>query len=445
MTRMQPDGFAAAFRERFPDLVGAPIVVALSGGGDSVALLLLVREANEQLGCSLFAAHVHHHLRGEQADADAQFCAELCNRIGVPIAVEHLGPERPTGLSPEAWWRQQRYRALEDVRRRCGAAAVATAHTRDDQAETVLLKLLRGAGPRGVAGIRARSGNVIRPLLEVPRSALREYLSLAGVGWREDATNLDISRPRSRVRQALLPALEDAFPGASRQLAAFAATLGEDEALLAEQLRETVEWPEVGRSVPLATVASLPEPLLRRWVLELAARLPLREPPSRQQLDQVEALLAGAWPAAVDLGRRWVLRRSGGRLVLAPPPLRGFPEQPAALGCTTALPGGFVARLGAPAQGEVAHRAWLSRAAAAQALAWRSVKAGERFGSSRRPIARALASAGIPKEWRCAWPVLIAGGTMVWLPGIGVAVGWEGNEDDGLLAEVEEPWGRHVR
>src|SRR5208337_3531897 len=155
--------------QRFPDLIGAPIVVALSGGGDSVALLLLLREASERLHCPVHAAHVHHHLRGEDADADAAYCGELCGRVGVPLVVEHLAPERPPGSSPEAWWRRQRYRALEGVRRRCGAAVVATAHTRDDQAETVLLKLLRGAGPRGVAGIRPRVGNVIRPLLEVPR------------------------------------------------------------------------------------------------------------------------------------------------------------------------------------------------------------------------------------------------------------------------------------
>jgi len=445
MTAMDPDGFAAAFRKRFPDLVGAPIVAALSGGGDSVALLLLLRQASERLGCTVSAAHVHHHLRGKEADADADFCVELCGRMGVTLAVEHLAPERPPGHSPEAWWRRQRYRALDDVRRRYGAAAVATAHTRDDQAETVLLKLLRGAGPRGVAGIRARNGTVIRPLLDVSRSALREYLVAAGVAWREDASNLDPSRPRARIRQDVLPAIDNAFPGGGIRLAEFAATLAADEAFFAALLREHAEWPSVGRPIALAKVASLAGPLRRRWVLELASRLPMAEPPSRHQLDQVEALVEGGWPAAVDLGRRWVLRRSGHRLVLAPPPLRAFAERSATPGEATTLPGGFVVRLALPPSGEAAHRAWLRRETLSRTLAWRSVVAGERFGAPPRPITRQLASAGIPREWRCAWPVLIAGGTMAWLPGVGVAAGWEGSEADGLLAELEEPWGRHVR
>ena len=445
MTRMKTDGFCAAFRRHFADLIGDSILVAVSGGADSVALLCLMHDGAARLRCRVFAAHVHHHLRGADADSDAEYCAELCGRLGIPLTVEHLEPERPRGTSPEAWWRHERYRALEEVRRRQGCAAIATAHTGDDQAETVLLKLLRGAGPRGVAGIRRRSGTVIRPLLDVPRAALRDYLTGRGVGWREDLTNSDLAFPRARIRNEILPVLDRSFPGSSGQLAAFAATLGADDELLSALLREQGVWPEVAQPVPLALVARLPEPLRWRWTLELAARLPLAEPPSRQQLSQVESLLAGESPAAVDLGRRWVLRRRNGALHLCPPPIPPFASRPIEPASQTELPGGFVGRVGVPGQGEAAHRARLHSRVGVMRLAWRSVAAGERFGTRPRPVSRLLAAAGIPREWRRAWPVLVADDTMIWIPAVGVVQGWEGDGAEGVVAELEEPWRRRVR
>jgi tRNA(Ile)-lysidine synthase len=434
--------FAAAFQRHFPELVGRPVLVALSGGSDSVALLCLLRNAFGELGCRVHAAHVHHHLRGCEADADAAHCGELCRMLEVPLDVRHLRPTRPTGSSPEAWWRGERYRALEEARTAAGCAAVATAHTLDDQAETVLLKLLRGAGPRGVAGIRRCRGWVIRPLLDFRRSELRGFLAATGITWREDASNADPAQPRAWVRTRLVPLLAEAFPAGPRHLAAFAASLAEEEEYLGGLLEGNAAWPGVGRPVDLAPIAALPAPLLRRWVLELGRRLPLAEPPSRRQLDATLAMVVHGEPAAVDLGRRWVLRRRGARLALSAPPLSAFAPVPAAVPSRLTLPGGFVAGLGEAARG-APHRDMLHRRLAGLSPAWRSVAPGERFAG--RPIARLLVRAGIPAEWRRAWPVLTADGTMVWLPAVGVAEGWRGDDVEGVLAELEEPWERHER
>jgi tRNA(Ile)-lysidine synthase len=442
---MTPAEFSASFRRHFPDLVGRPVLVALSGGADSVALLCLLHESIPEIGCAVHAAHVHHHVRGAEADADAAYCRELCERLEVPLVVEHLDPDRPRGSSPEAWWRQERYRVLEGVRERLECAALATAHTRDDQAETVLLKLLRGAGPRGVAGVRRRSGRLVRPLLDVRREELRSFLSFRAVGWREDASNADPTLPRAWVRSRLAPLLSDAFPGSVEHLADFATIVGEDDALLGTLLAERGVWPEVGGMLPVAQVAALPPPLLRRWVLELASHLPLGEPPSRRQLEAVSGMLADGSPAAVDLGRRWVLRRRRDVLVLCPPPVRGFAAHPAAVPSRVELPGGFVGSLDVPGSSAL-HRARLHPHVATLPLAWRSVIPGERFGGGGgKSVVRLLAHAGVPAEWRRAWPVLNAGGTMVWLPAVGVAEGWVGGDNDGVVAELEEPWERHVR
>ena len=437
--------FSAVFRQHFPDLLGRPVLVALSGGADSVALLCLLHESLPEIGCRVYAAHVHHHLRGAEADADAKHCGELCERLAVPLAVEHLDPNRPRGSSPEAWWRQERYRLLEGVRQRLACVALATAHTRDDQAETVLLKLLRGAGPRGVAGVRRRRGTVVRPLLDFRREELRAFLSARGVGWREDASNADPTRPRAWVRSRLVPLLSDAFPGSVGHLADFAAVLAEDDALLGALLAERGAWPPVGGALPVERVAGLPPPLLRRWVLELASRLPLAEPPSRQQLEAVRAMLVGGSPAAVDLGRRWVLRRRGDVLVLCPPPLRAFGPHPAVVPSRVELPGGFVASLGASGC-RADHSARLHPRVAESHLEWHSVTPGERFGGGgERTVVRLLARARVPAEWRRAWPVLNADGRMVWLPAVGVAEGWTGDDTDGVVADLEEPWERHVK
>jgi len=442
---MTLDGFSAAFRRHFPELLGQPILAALSGGADSVALLCLLRACREDLGCSVRAAHVHHHLRGADADGDAAYCAELCERLGVPLAVEHLDPARPRGSSPEAWWRHERYRVLEGVRVASGCTALATAHTRDDQAETVLLKLLRGAGPRGVAGVRRRLGPVVRPLLDCGREELRVWLSAGGVGWREDATNADPAQPRSWIRTRLIPMIAGTYPNAVTHLAEFAAALAEDDVLVGRMLQDRGVWPSVGEALTVEQVAELPPPLRRRWVLELASRLPLAEPPSRKQLDAVGRMLTGGSPAAVDLGRRWVLRRRRGALILSPPPILPFPPHPVGVPSRVELPGGFVARVGTTAPSGASYRATLHPRVATLPLAWRAVVAGERFGGSAKPVARALARADVPAEWRGAWPALEAGGTMVWLPAVGVAEGWMGDDATGVVAELEEPWGRHVR
>ena len=407
---MTPAEFSAAFRQHFPDVVGKPVLVALSGGADSVALLCLLHESLPEIGCPVHAAHVHHHLRGAEADADAAYCGQLCERLAVSLVVEHLDPTRPRGSSPEAWWRHERYRVLEGVRQRLECAALATAHTRDDQAETVLLKLLRGAGPRGVAGVRRRNGTTVRPLLDSRREELREFLSARGVEWREDASNADPALPRAWVRSRLAPLLSEAFPGSAAHLADFAAALAEDDALLGALLAERGVWPEVGGTVPVERVAALPLALLRRWVLELASRLPLAEPPSRRQLEAVNRMIAGGSPAAVDLGRRWVLRRRRGVLVLCPPPLRGFGARPAAVPSRVELPGGFVASLGMPGRG-APHRARLHRRLTGAPVVWRSVKPGERFGgggdtpdgpSPRARRGSGRVAAGVARS-RCGW------------------------------------------
>jgi tRNA(Ile)-lysidine synthase len=255
---------------------GDTLVVAFSGGADSTALLdLLTRLPDFNL--HLVAAHLNHCLRGDESDADEQFCRAEAQRHGVPIEVRRcdvaalaVGQQR----NLEDAGRRARIAFLDEVSRTYGATAVVLAHHADDQAETVLMRLLRGSGMTGLSGMAyCNSRGYVRPLLDITRAEIELYLRECGIGWREDASNSDTVYLRNRIRHDLLPLLETYNPAIRTTLAATAPILGGDEALLeeltAQSFSETCRIEE-GRVV--CAIGKLTElsPPLRRRVLRMA-------------------------------------------------------------------------------------------------------------------------------------------------------------------------------
>ncbi len=230
MTGLQ-ERFAAELRaSRWLD--GAPaVVVAVSGGMDSMTLLHLVRFGDAHPRASIHAAHVDHRMR-EGSGADAEFVADVCTEWGVSYHLRRASAP----VTSEAEGRELRYRFLEEVGSGLGPGAVTmTAHTADDQAETVLFRAARGSGPRGLAGIHPRrSPRLVRPLLAFRRSEIEAYAASRGVPFREDPTNRDLRWTRNRLRHEILPALEEAVPGAVGALAALADSSRLDAAALDE-------------------------------------------------------------------------------------------------------------------------------------------------------------------------------------------------------------------
>ena len=235
---------------------GDRVCAAVSGGADSVALLLLLHEQNAMaknaLGVGLSAVHVHHGLRGEEADADLGFVEELCERLQVPLHVERVSvPERlraeanpMRAETVEEGARILRYGVFERLICSGEADSVATAHTLDDQAETVLMKILRGAWTEGLSGIypwimvscgatgaRApRQGSIVRPLLAATRAELLTYLEKREQRWRSDSSNSDVAFTRNRVRHQLLPLLREYNPSIERTLANMAELARDEQA-----------------------------------------------------------------------------------------------------------------------------------------------------------------------------------------------------------------------
>ena len=193
-------------------------LVALSGGADSVALLLLLHEAQ----CPIEALHCNFHLRGEESNRDERFVTELCQRLGVPLHVRHFDTQdyaKRCGISIEMAARQLRYQWFEQQRVALGAQYIAVAHHRDDQAETLLLNLIRGTGLRGLAAMRPVSGHIIRPLLSHSKAEILDYLKQRGQTYVTDSTNLLHDAQRNRLRLDVIPLLQQINPRAVEHIA----------------------------------------------------------------------------------------------------------------------------------------------------------------------------------------------------------------------------------
>jgi tRNA(Ile)-lysidine synthase len=300
---------------------GTRLLIGLSGGSDSVALVLLLQELAQQDNFEVVAlAHLNHRLRCTAA-RDEQFCRELAKSVGLPIAIESIDVAsyaQTQRLSVEDSARRLRYDFLDRAAESVSADRIAVGHTRDDQAETFLLKLIRGAGLTGLGGIYPRRGRVVRPLLDVGRADLRRYLESRGQPWVDDETNDDLSNPRNRVRHKVLPELEIVGSASGAAIARAAAIIREDGQWLDElgerRFDALVTRSNTGLEVDVSGLMAEPAPIRRRIVL---TALRLAAPNREIGLDHVELALevAAGETAGVDVpGTRVELRR--GKMVL---------------------------------------------------------------------------------------------------------------------------------
>ena len=223
---------------------GERVGVAVSGGADSVALLLLLLELRKQLGVVLSVAHFNHKLRGKHSDADEKFAAKLAQKYKLAFHGGHadVGAQaKRNKANLEDTARRTRYEFFGALVSEGHLDKIAVAHTADDQAETVLAHILRGTGIAGLGGIHPQVGSVVRPLLEVRRAELRAYLKSKKQTWREDATNRDTTRMRARIRKKLVPVLEKHFqPAVVEHLATLAELAREDEGLIEAMIDQRI-------------------------------------------------------------------------------------------------------------------------------------------------------------------------------------------------------------
>ena len=317
---------------------GEPVVVALSGGPDSVALLLVLHElvSNGDYDCRLVAAHLHHGLRGEESDADQRFCRHLADELGLPFHTDKVDvtlAAEQEGRSVEDAARRCRYKFLARTARRAGAPRIATGHHRDDLAETVIMRLIRGCGVRGLAAFSPRDTiplegsdlEVVRPLFECRRRDVVSFLRCRGQDYRTDSTNTNVQFLRNRIRHRLLPHLQENYRQFSvDSLAALARSADE----LTEMVERTVDetWDElcVERSADelsfdaeglLEMTAAARKEALRR---AMAAVSPSSGPVDMEarHLEAAHAVLTGPVGGQASLPRGITARREHGLLYI---------------------------------------------------------------------------------------------------------------------------------
>jgi tRNA(Ile)-lysidine synthase len=448
---------------------GQRVAVACSGGADSVALLRILLDVREELGVVLSVAHFHHQIRGAEADADKQFVEELAGRLqleyhyGSGNVPAHAAAKK---ISLETAARDLRHEWFAGLIRQSKADKIATAHTLDDQAETVLMRILRGTGARGLAGIAPaqKAKHLVRPLLTTSRTEIEAYLKALGQPWRQDASNLDTRHTRNRVRHTLLPLLEREFNPAIRQTLADLAELAqaEDEywsnelSLLLPRLVPS----RSGRSssgdsrnvlgLDLSALQRLPLALRRQAIYESAKRLGVSL--EFKHVQQLTALAEHEKPGKkVALPDGLMATRTARELQFShssqdlprdycyPLPIPGEVAVPE-LGLT------IRARLiSAGKQKASGYNAasLLNPSLLGPELAVRNWRAGDRFfpahSQSPKKVKELLQPARLGRELssvqRNIWPVIESAGQIVWMRGFHVAHDFVGGSGDAVLIE----------
>ena len=400
---------------------GARVALALSGGVDSMVLLDVLAPLVASHPLSLSAIHVHHGL-SPNADRWAHFCAEQCALRNVQLTVHRLQLERRPGQSIEALARAARYKCLLAS----DADVVALAHHADDQAETVLLQLLRGAGPRGMsamAGFREGRPSLWRPLLSLSRQKVHDYARSRGLAWIEDESNVDQKHKRNLLRHAVAPLLSASFPGYPGTLVRAAAHQAEATALLDElaALDAAGAVDELGLDrISLAALPAARAANLLRWFIR---REGLRPPSQASLSEMLRQLVLSADDAKVSIaheGREIGVHRGRIRVHTRPPEpyvLAWHGEREVRLPCGALT---FVPVHGAGLCADKLKPGPVSL---------RSRTGGERIQlATNRPhhaVKKLLQQAGLPRWERDALPLVWCGDELAAIPGIGVAVAFQ--------------------
>jgi tRNA(Ile)-lysidine synthase len=424
---------------------GGTVIVGYSGGADSTALLHLMTRLQGEFNLRVHAAHLHHGMRPE-ADDDVRVCEAVCAGLGVPLHVERVDVPalaQAQRVSLEEAGRNARYAFFDRLARELNAVAVALAHTRDDQIETILINLLRGTGPRGLCGMPYKRDHIIRPLLDATRAQTHQYCAAHGLPTIFDSTNLDPHQLRRRVRMELIPLLRDLSPAFDRHLLRLADILENEEAWWDYEVRSLLECgsvasadaetllqhSKVGREFFTHLHPAMQRRLLREW---LRARVGALRLPPYEILEGIRrAALEGkrtSWQLSDTL--RLTTDEAALTLHTKPPDPEPY-EYPVQLETPILIPqaGAWLeARLlnaPPPSLEAMPDDAFLDADAVQGQLVVRNGRRGDRFQPLGMPAPKKLSDIfidrKIPRAERWRLPLLCDAAGILWVPGYTIA------------------------
>ena len=424
---------------------GERVLCAVSGGADSLAMLWCLHLLREELGVTVCAAHFNHGLRGAEADADEAFVRDFCETHNIAYFVGRADVAafaKENGLTLEEAAREKRYEFLLSL----PCDKVATAHTADDNAETVLLHLLRGSGLRGLCGIPPVRGKIIRPMLSVTRAEILQFLRDEGLSWREDATNAADDCLRNRLRHHVMPLLYGEAPDLRRKLLRQGELLrGEDELLdkLAEELLVLD-----GEGYSIVPILSAPDALQKR-ALRLILREALPQNAAQRHVEALQALLLSGDPSAqIALPDGLTARRRYGTLVITEDGnVPTFPETALQVPGVTRIPDLRLRVTSAVTEhyqkdGNTAFQfAVKYDMIATGALTLRPRRTGDSMqmdGGYTKTLKKLLIEQKIPRDRRETLPVLTDGARVIAVLGLGVSADCRAAENERALVITTE-------
>ncbi|MCU1297167.1 MAG: tRNA(Ile)-lysidine synthase [Acidobacteriaceae bacterium] len=433
---------------------GDRVGVAVSGGADSVALLRLLLELRQDLGVVLSIVHVNHQLRGLESDADEQFVSALaakhqlefhCTTCNVPAHAKE------NGLSVETAAREVRYKYFNGLLNTGGVNRIATGHTLDDQAETVLMRLIRGTGLRGFGSIQPKlliknagqiCGTVVRPLLGVHHGELESFLTELGQPWKQDATNNELHHTRNRIRHVLMPLLEREFnPAVAERLDEFSAIARAEEEFWEERCAELTEH-MLRRDPQDVLISCLDLKLFNVQPLSIQRRVLHHwgrnaQPNLSLEFKHIEQIVELANAKSRELRRLelpegWEALRQGDRLQFIPPDLIGAPSVPTDYEYRLHVPGRIILReagitLEAISILDSSSESYnpdqlLDPALLDKEFIVRNWRAGDRFWPAHtkapKKVKELLQEKHLTGSERKLWPVVVSAGELVWVRGL---------------------------
>jgi tRNA(Ile)-lysidine synthase len=435
---------------------GQHVLIAISGGADSVALTYALHHLRKAHRLKLTLAHLHHSIRGQDADEDARFVRELAMKLGLPCELDQVDvPALATrkGLSLEMTARMVRYDFMARVARECGADVLATGHTADDQAETILLKLARGAGPQGLAGISYRGEwkglPVIRPIRDVTHAQACAFLRRHGLSWREDNSNQSLHFLRNRVRHVVLPVLEKQLnPGIREVLARTAEVMSEENAWLDDLARERLSK---CISTPMPAVLLIPpwrqehlaarRRMIRLWLVDRGIPSETIDYAAVERI--MEIMESSEGTRTIPLMGGWEVSRQYEELIVKRAGNTEGPgfSQKLEIPGETLLPAQGLRVITNWSQGIIRSKTAIGKFPceatldaqavnkAGGAIFIRSWRTGDRIRplgmSGSRKLQDLFVDAKIPREHRSFVPLLESRGEIIWVAGYRVAQGWE--------------------